>query len=36
MAIDSTDSISKEEQFEMAVEYFWEVEWEKAIDDVTD
>tara|TARA_R110002020_G_scaffold213289_4_gene420038 strand:+ start:11491 stop:11856 length:366 start_codon:yes stop_codon:yes gene_type:complete len=36
IALDSSDPISKEEQFEMAVEYFWETEWEEAINNVTD
>ena len=27
----STDEISEEEQLEMAIEHFWEVEWEELI-----
>tara|TARA_R110002051_G_scaffold16517_4_gene49741 strand:- start:160 stop:540 length:381 start_codon:yes stop_codon:yes gene_type:complete len=29
VAIDSSDEISEEEQYEMAIEHFWEVEWER-------
>ena len=32
IALDSsTDEISEEEQLEMAIEHFWEVEWEELI-----
>ena len=31
VALCATDTIPKDEQFEMAVEHFWENEWDKAI-----
>jgi hypothetical protein len=29
VALDSSDEVSEEQQYEMAVEYFWDTEWEE-------